>query len=324
MPKNENQKTKILAVMEILTRKTDVDHPMPLARLSELLEADYGIRAERKSLYNDLARLSDFGTEVLYEHGRGYYLASRPFELAELKLLADAVQACRFITAKKADGLIRKIASLAGEHDGASLARQVHITNRAGGGESLYNIDALHTAIREKKQVEFLYWEWSPDKLRVPRHGGERYLISPLSLVWDSEYYYLIAYDAPNAQIRHYRVDKMQKIRITGLSREGEAAFRDFDLNAYTDTLFGMFGGEGELVTLRCDDSLAGAVIDRFGEGVPLTRHEGNFTVRIRVRVSPLFLAYVIGFGDKMKVESPASVRGAVCHLAQETLSLYQ
>ncbi len=324
MSKNENQKLKLLALLELLWKHTDQAHPLPLSALRERLLADYGIEAERKSLYDDIARLGDFGLEILFDRGRGYYLGERLFEPAELRLLVDAVRSCRIVSAGKANTLIEKLASLAGEHQAGSLRRQVYLAGGRTATAALYSIDVLHEAIQADRQIRFCYWEWTPQGERRPRRDGALYTVSPYHLIWDDEYYYLIGYDATRDAIRHYRVDKMKDVQALPEPRRGEALFRDFDLGDYADGLFGMFGGERELVELRCANAIAGAVIDRFGSDAVIACEEEHFRIRVAVRISPLFLSYIMGFGCAMQVLSPPSLKERLCEQARAVLSCYE
>ncbi len=328
MAKRENQKAKLLALLEILKRKSDEAHPLTLSAIISHLSA-YGIRAERKSLYDDMETLRTYGYDVVSVKSKttGYYLGARLFELAELKLLVDAVESSRFITVKKSDELIGKLSAEISEYEAASLRREVHIAGRVKTmNESIYyNVDLIHTAIREDKKIRFLYFKWNEKKEKVLRHDGAFYEISPFALTWDDENYYLIAFDSESASVRHYRVDKMMRLSVSEHSRDGKDIFERFDLADYTYSVFGMYGGERENVTLLVANELAGVIIDRFGTDVTLFPAEnGFFTVHLRIAVSPTFLSWVLGFGKGMRVLAPDTVRERVIALAKETLLSYR
>lgn len=328
MAKRENQKAKLLALVEIFKHKTDEEHPLTLAEISSHLSA-YGISAERKSLYDDMETLRTFGYDIISVKRKttGYYLGSRRFELAELKLLADAVESSRFITVKKSDELIGKLSGEVSEYEADTLRREVHIAGRVKTmNESIYyNVDLIHTAIREDKKIRFLYFNWNEKKEKVFRHGSAYYEISPFALTWDDENYYLIAYDSASDSVRHYRVDKMSRLSVSETARDGKERFEKFDLADYTYSVFGMYGGEREDVTLLVANELAGVIIDRFGTSLTFfPAEDGFFTVHVRIAVSPTFLAWVLGFGSRMRVISPDSVKEKIIALAQETLLSYR
>lgn len=327
MPKSENQKRKLLLLLELLRRESDEEHPLSLSQIRQAL-ADQGVNAERKSLYDDMETLRTLGYDVLSvrDTTTRYYLGERNFQIAELKLLVDAVQGSRFITRNKSDELIGKLAKDCSVYQAGALRRQVHVANRVKTmNESIYySVDSIHTAIAECVQIRFQYFEWDRNKNKVLRHNGAFYTVSPWALTWDDENYYLIAYDSAAAAIRHYRVDKMLRITRTELPREGEDAFKDFDLGTYSRAVFGMFGGTPEPVTLRCDNSLAGVMIDRFGADTFFEPDgENAFRIHVSVSVSPVFLSWVIGFGARVQILSPDSVREQVRALAEETLEQY-
>lgn len=328
MAKTEGQKTKLFVLLDILSRKSDEEHPLSMQAIIAHLAA-YGIHAERKAIYGDLEALRSLGFDVICVKNKttGYYLGSRRYELSELKLLVDAVAGSRFITEKKSRELIDKLTREASDYDAAKLNRQVHTAGRVKTmNESIYyNTDLIHTAIMEDKSILFHYFLWNEKKEKVLRRDGAFYSVSPIALLWDDENYYLIGYDHLKKDIRHYRVDKMIHLSVTAQPREGKESYEGFDLAAYANTVFGMYHGRKEEIVLRVDNTLAGVIIDRFGRDVTLfSDGDGCFRVYLRVAISPNFLSWVMGFGNKMKVLSPASVADEVRALAEEVLLTYR
>lgn len=325
MPKSENQKLKLLYLLKILTEQTDEQHPMPMAVLLEKLKAE-DISAERKSVYNDINCLMDFGVDIGFDPSRGsggYYLASRDFELPECKLLVDAVSASRFITKSKSEQLIRKIEKLTSRYEAVQLQRQVYTSGQIKNeNESIYyHVDAIHTAIHENRQISFPYLEWNLFKKLVPRKGGKPYRISPWSLMWNDENYYLIGYDAEAGMLKHFRVDKMGTIEMLELRREGEEVFKKCDLSAYSAKTFGMYGGEETMVTLSFPNYLVGVVLDRFGKEVSLQKlSEDRFAVHVKVMVSRQFYGWLAGIGKDAKVTAPEQVKDGYREYLQEIL----
>lgn len=307
-----NQKLKLLYLAKIFSEETDDSHGLTTPELIERL-AQYGVRVERKILYEDMELLHDFGMDIIREkRGRStvYFLGQRDFELSELKLLVDSVQAARFITPKKSGDLIKKLESLCSRYNAGQLHRQVTITGRVKSiNEHIYyNVDMLHEAIEQGLQISFQYFSWNIRKEPELRHGGALYQVSPWALMWDDENYYLAAYNAAEDQIRHYRVDKMKNLSLLELPREGQDRFREFDLARYSNSLFGMFGGEETQVTLEADASMANVIVDRFGTDILLIpRENGRFRTTVTVAFSSQFLGWVFALGDKVRIVSPAS-----------------
>ena len=218
MPRSANQKLKLLCLCRILWERTDEDHPLTVPELIQALEA-WDIKAERKSIYDDMEALRTLGMDVQSRKGKspGWFLGERTFQLAELKLLVDAVQSSKFITQRKSSELIRKLESQASVHQARQLQRQVYVDRRVKSmNESVYyTIDKLHTAIANRKAVTFKYFEYNVKKEKVFRREGKRYTVSPLGLIWDNENYYLAGYDHRSCEMRHYRVDKMAELAVT-------------------------------------------------------------------------------------------------------------
>ena len=326
MAKSSNQKLKLLYLYKILLEKTDEKHPMTVKEMIEELEK-YDIKAERKSIYDDLTLLGDnFGLDIVSVHSKthGYYVGSRQFELAELKLLVDAVSSSKFITGKKSLSLISKIEKLSSVHDAKSLRRQVFVTDRVKAlNEGIYyNVDTIHEAISNNKQITFKYYEWTTDKTKHYRKDGQLYIESPVSLTWDDENYYLIAYKPKYNSFAHYRVDKMESITITDNARVMPE--NDFDLALYTKKVFSMFSGEQESVDVEFDASLVSVVLDRFGMDVHIRKTDGNkFIAKLNVAISNTFFSWISGFGAKARIVAPQKTKEEYINYLKNILDVY-
>ena len=313
MSKSFNQKLKLLYLRQILLDNTDENHSITMQEIISELEK-YGITAERKSLYNDIECLRLYGMDIEGEQkDRKYYynVINRPFELVELKLLVDAVQSAKFITASKSNQLIKKIESLASKYEASKLQRQVYVADRVKtmNEKIYYNVDAIHAAIVDNSKITFQYYQWNEKKEKVLRRNGDLYEVSPWALSWDDENYYLIAYDSESDKIKHFRVDKMLNISNTGERREGREKFDGFNMAVYARKVFGMFSGEEETVKLECENSFAGVIIDRFGGDVTMIKSDENhFTVNVNVAVSMQFISWVMALGNGVKIIGPENV----------------
>lgn len=313
MAKSSNQKLKLIYLMKILLERTDETHGITMPEIIEALAA-YDISAERKSLYSDIENLRLYGLDIIgtqEDRTYFYHIGSRQYELAELKLLVDSVQSAKFITAKKSNELIKKIEGLASKYEASQLHRQVFVSGRVKTmNESIYyNVDRIHTAIAENSRINFQYFQWNVDKKMELRHDGAVYEVSPWSLSWDDENYYLIAYDSAEEKIKHFRVDKMLHIKSNGKEREEKQAFKSFDMAAYARKMFGMYGGKEERVRMECDNAFAGVMIDRIGKDVSMIRlDDKRFMINVDVAVSRQFLAWVIGLGEGVTLTGPDSV----------------
>lgn len=328
MSKSQFQKLKILYVMELLLRNSDEQHPVSLSQIINYL-SERGITAERKSIYDDIESLRHYGLDIVQtvnNRSYGYYLATRDFELPELKLLVDSVQSSKFITHKKTASLIKKIEMLASVHEAQLLQRQVYVSGRVKTmNESIYyNVDSIHNGISQNKKIQFKYFEFTVEKKRRYRKDGSIYEVSPFALTWDNENYYLIAYDSSAACIKHYRVDKMTDITTSDKDRDGADAYNALDLATYTRKVFGMFSGDDTPVKLRFNNHLVGAVLDRLGQDIMIIPDDkDHFTVTASVVPSPQFFAWVFGFGKDAEIVSPKSVVHEMEIQLQEVSSLY-
>ena len=313
MAKGSNQKLKLLYLARIFSEKTDEEHGLSVREIISLLK-QYGVNANRKTIYLDIEELNHYGLDITHrQEGRNvyYHLSFRDFELPELKLLVDSVQASRFITEGKSAELIKKLEGLASSYDARKLQRQVLLSGRAKSkNESIYyHVDKIQEAIVNDQKIQFQYFKWNEKKEQELQHDGEWYHISPWNLIWDNENYYLIGYDSNAGMMKHYRVDKMLHLDSYNEKRDGQKIYKGMNIAKYSKELFGMYGGDPENVTLLCEKSLASPIIDRFGVDVNLSPvDEGHFQVTVEVVPSPQFRAWIIGLGTGVKITSPVKV----------------
>ena len=313
MPKSFHQKLKILYLMRAFLEKTDEAHPMTVKELIAYLES-VGISAERKTIYDDIEALRIFGFDINNRRERpaGFYLATREFELPELKLLVDAVQSSKFISSSKSRQLIGKLESLTSIYEAKQLKRQVLMGSRIKTmNESVYyNIDEIHQALAEDRQLSFQYCEWTIEKKLRLKRDGERYRVSPWGLIWQDENYYIVALDEKSGIVKHYRVDKMLKPQMEADSRNGSEMSEYYDAAQLSSGTFGMFGGREELVSLEFHNRLVGVVLDRFGRDVIIRRKDDqHFFTQVRVNISDQFFGWMAGLGSDAVLEAPESVR---------------
>lgn len=309
MANQSNQKLKLLYIMDMLKEHSDEEHPLTAARMIDELEL-YGITAERKSIYRDIQVLQEYGLDIeKAPENNGFYLVNREFELPELKLLVDAVAASKFITEKKSRELVTKIEGLASEYQAKHLHRQVVVSDRVkNANESIYYaIDEIYNCIDNHHKMTFQYMEWNEKKEQVLRHNGKTYLVSPEFLLWDNEYYYLVAFDEEAGEIRHYRVDKIRNAFET--EEDWNPAAGGINKGDYAKKRFSMFAGEPNVVRLRAPARMAGVMVDRFGAEVAMRPDGDDILVRVSVEVSPQFFGWITGLGGNVTIDSPAEVR---------------
>ena len=328
MPRVFNQKIKILYLMRIFLEQTDEEHPMSVKELISYLNS-LGISAERKTVYDDIETLRNFGMDILNrrEHPAGFYLASREFELPELRLLVDAVQSSRCITNGKSRQLIRKLESLASVYESRQLRRQGFAENsiRTINENVYYSIDMIQRALTEDRQISFQYCEWTVEKKLRPENEGERYSVSPWGLIWQNEEYYLITYDEKCGRVKQYQVDKLRQIRIEKEVRCGREFFENYDIGELTSRTFGMFGGKEKTICLEAHNRLVGVVLDRFGRDIMIHRKDPeHFKTLVRVNVSDQFFGRIASLGPDAVIASPDEVRDKYREFLEKSLSNYK
>lgn len=312
MARSENQKLKLAYIYRMLMEETDENHTLTVGDIIDRL-GKLGVKAERKSIYDDIKSLQDLGVDVVSERSRAncYFIGDRDFQLPELKLLVDAVASCRSIPANKSNDLIKKLGKLTSSHCAKQLERQVHVVNRVKSIREgvLYAVDKLNTAILEGKKVSFKYWEWTYERKTRLRKDGKDYIASPCALWWDNGNYYLVTYSSKYEHFVHYRVDRLKDVRVLEEQSEFNGKDNKFDISKYANAHFGMYGGELTKVRIYFDNALANPVFDQFGPEVEVYKSgKQGFEISEQVVVSPQFFSWLAGFGDGAKLLTPSAV----------------
>ncbi len=312
MARENHRKVKLLKLLELLRQQTDEQHPMSTNQICAAMDA-MGIPCDRRIVSQDVAALNELGYEIMdttVGHEKAYFVEDRSFSLPELKILIDAVHASSFITEKKSQELIEKIAALGGVHRAEVLKRNMSCfnTRKHSNEKILYSIDCLEEAISSQKKVFFLYFDLDEQGNRVYRRGGHHYVVEPVALVFNEDNYYLTSYSSRFDSTSNYRVDRMDGVKIIeeGCCKKA-VALRD-EVSAYTEQAFKMFGGEVTDVVLEFDRGLIGVVYDKFGEGVRMIPSgENKCIATVRVRISPVFWGWLFQFAGEMRLLAPES-----------------
>ena len=327
-------KLKLLYIKDYLERHSDETNPVGGEELLEMLE-EKGITCERKAVYNDVQTLRDADYEIFRVKApkNGYYLATRTFELPELRLLMDAVQAANFITPKKTKDLIEKIGTLCSEGQAAQLRKQVFIENRVKNTneEIYYNIDVINKAIQAGRKISFLYGKRRlDDETHTVALEEKRFVVSPYALVWSNDHYYLVCNNAKYNNLMHTRIDRMKKVELTNARVRSYAEVSPyrlfFDAADYAGKLFNMFSGDVQQVELICADEILEEILDRFGASATITKcgDEPRFRMRTKAVVSDGLVSWVMQFADKIEVVEPKSLRAQMKSRAEAVLAVYQ
>ncbi len=323
MAKSDNQKLKIFYILDYLQKNSHEAHPVRASELISMLEKQHNILCERKTVYSDIAALQDLGVDIVSLPGKngGYYIASRSFELPELKLLIDAVQSSKYLTEKKSRELIGKLCDQCSIYDAKLMRRDVLVSGRVKSmNETIYySVDTIQDAIAENRQITFRYFDWGIDG---KRHFREKeYIASPYGLCQDNENCYLLAHSQRHG-VTSYRIDRMLDIRMTDTPRTACPELTGKALQEYAQSLFQMYSGEPIKVKMRFHRTLCNVVIDRFGSGTMMIPDgPDHFTFTADLAVSPMFLSWIIGFGSKAQILHPQSVVEQCRSLCREALA---
>lgn len=304
-------KNRLFLLLKYLWRETDENHYVTIKDIQEHLETEYGISADRKTLYADIAMLESFGLDLdtVKSRQNKYAIISRVFETAEIKLLVDAVQASKFINKSKSKSIINKLALFTNDHQKDIISRQLYVEDLSKSDNSsiIYTIDDIHYAIQHQHKISFNMYEYCLDKSKRLKHYGQVYYVSPYALAWHDDNYYVIGYSDSHKKIVKFRVDRITNCKVTDVFSTKRPA--DFSVSKYFTKVFSMFDGKVIHVSLICANELISSIIDKFGEDVRIVKEDDtHFRVTTEISISPMFFSWVFASGGKMKIASPVEV----------------
>lgn len=321
----ENEsKARVLYLLEILKQHSDDEHPISTVELIKILQEKYGVKAHRTTISNDISVLVQCGIDIVTINTtqNKYFIGSRLFEIPELKLLIDAVESSKLITEKKSEELVAKLSSLTSKNQAEKLKRNLCIAGRIkpGNEQVYYIVDAINNAINARKKISFQYFEYAVNKQKVLKNNGANYIFSPYTLVWNGDYYYVVGYSEKHQKIGTFRVDRIVKAPVI-LFDEAEPISEDFNIAEFTKSVFQMYDSEHVTVELKCDNSLMKNIMDRFGEDVITTPYSiTEFKATVEVSASPTFYGWLFGFGGKIQILSPESIKESYKEIVRTTL----
>lgn len=327
----ESKKLIPVYLQQLFLEKTDKNHFIRMPEILSFLETKR-IYADRRTIYSAIALLNIADFEIIGVQEKGgykYHHPSRTFNTNELKFLIDSVAASKFLTERKSKELIEKIKSLGCIYNRESLNRNVLLGNRikSMNDKVLKNLDIIYVAIGSNSKITFEYVKWTPERKLISMRKGQTYSVSPFAVTLNEDNYYLIAHDDKYRNIRHYRIDKMQAINISSAAREGKEYYKQFNIAEYKQKTFGMFSGKEKSVKLQCTNSIAGVIIDRFGESATIRPDFDNpkvFIARVTVNISPQFYAWLFALGTDVKILSPESVIQDFSAMTDSVLKQYR
>ena len=313
MVQDNYRKIKLLKLLELLRLDTDEQHPMTTSQICARL-GEMGIICDRRTLSKDIALLNEQGYEIMdttIGHEKGYYVDDRSFSIPELKILMDAVQAASFITNRKTDELLGKIAALGGSHRAEILKSNIvnFKTTKHSNEQIFYNVDALEQAIDLQKKILFRYFDLNEHGQKVYRRDGHRYVVEPIALIFNEDNYYMLCYSSRHQKTSTYRVDRMDSVEVLDEKITEAAITLKDEIASYTEQVFKMYAGEAVDIVIEFNDSLIGVVFDKFGENTQMMRCGASKCVAtVKVQISPVFWGWLFQFAGEMTLLSPESL----------------
>ena len=306
---DKDNKKRLMLMKEVLEKYSDEDHPITTVQIMEILEKEYGMKVHRTTVARDVADLADMGVDVQSQRStqNRYFVGSRYFELAELKLLIDAVASSKFISENKSYNLLSKLSNFASVYQHESVKRNIHIESRIkpDNERSLYIVDSINEAINKGKKIKFKYYDYDINKYKQLRNDGKSYVLSPYTLVWNGDYYYVVGYSDKHKSIGNFRVDRIESTPEI-LFDMAVPMPADFNVSEYISKVFQMYDAKRETVQLKCTADMMKVIIDRFDDDVQTkVVDENHFIATVEVALSPNFYGWLFGFGDKIRLISP-------------------
>lgn len=325
---NENDtRLRLFYLYRLLEQHTDEEHPKTTNQLRDLMEKEHGIAMHRTTVYNDIELLKKAGVYINCYRARAneYYLESRKFELPELKLLIDAVESSRFMTESQSKSLTEKLITLTSDTNAGKLKRNLHVPGRvkAENKQIFYIVDAINEAINSGRRIAFQYIDYDSRKKEKLRNRGQFYTVSPYSLIWNGDYYYLVGYYHEKDDIRTFRVDRI-KAQPEILEISADLVPDDFNITCYTREVFRMYDTEEAIpVTLVCENEVMKGVLDAFGMDIKVKRAEkGHFQTTVMACTSPTFYGWLFQWGGKVRITAPEEAVHEYQNMARSVLNL--
>ena len=300
-----------LFILKFLTEQTDEKHLATITNINEYLR-QYDLDANRETISDCIKELQDVGYDIFCVRStqNQYYMRERPFSLAEVKLLVDAVQSSRFISEEQSLELVSKLADLVGSHKGEILKRHLYIESRAKTDNAgiMEYVDKIHQAITENRKIKFKYFEYNATKEKVLRYDGYTYTLSPCVLVWNNDMYYVVGIYKDKEDFAKFRIDRMCELIVT--DEQGAELRADLDMSDFFEKEFSMMNGETCEVELLCENKLMSSIIDKFGDDVKTEIvDETHFKVIVDVDLSGNFFGWVFASKGKMRIIAPERVK---------------
>lgn len=326
-----NSKLRLLYIRDILSEYSDEEHPLNSTDIISMLESKYGISCERKTVYDCIEALTDYGCDIIKAGTKkGFFMASREFELPEIRVLIDAVQSADFISPKKSKALLEKLGKYASKYQFSKIEKQVYIENRnKRNNESLfYTINELHDAIISKKQVDIIYRKRKISDDIKPHYEEKQLRINPYCLIWSDDHYYLVGNHEKYDNLIHLRIDRIKSVEQTDIRArhfsEVSSYTVSFDAADYSNKHLSMFSGDIKPVELICKNEIIEEILDEFGERTKIFPYDSKcFTARLNLAVTSGLVSRIMQYGDAIVVRTPNELKNMIINKSKSILEIY-
>ena len=320
----EEKKTSILAVYKVLEEFSDENHPLTRTEITDLIEKQYNITIDRRTLYRNIEMLINFGYDIsdYNENKIGYYLKDRLFQHSEVLLLCNAVHASHFIPDKASKDLVNKLLSCQSRYKRNDYFKNVYLPNnkKKDNKQFLLNIEQISRAINEKKVIKFNYTHYDINK-KLVNTRDDAYYRSPYFLVVNGDRVYMVGRGKNHDSLSHFRVDRMKDIEL--VDEYYLRLPKNLDAYTYANNKIYMFSGDETGVRLRCDKKALDVIIDTFGKDVMLADEGETFTVYTKCGNEDI-VKFCLQYVESVELLEPLSLRQEVRKVLLDASNRYQ
>lgn len=311
-----NKKMLNMLILEILRNYTDEDHSLTQQEIIKLLELNYGMDCDRRSVKNNVLLLKELGEECGFEISmeKGYRLISREFDDAELRILIDSVLFSKSISTRQAKDLIKKIRNLASKYFNAKVSHVCNLPelNRTINKQAMYSMDVINDAIAEKRKINFIYNDIGTDFKLHPRRE-EPYVVNPYQIVANNGRFYLICNYDKCDNVAHFRIDRMTDVheleeKIKPMKEVPELDGR-LNLPKHMAEHIYMFNGPSSAIKLATTADMMSDLVDWFGTDFKIMEQDGDKIV-VRLNCNEKAMRFwALQYGPCVEVLEPESLR---------------
>ncbi len=311
----------IMYIYRIMKKYTDVDNPLKVKEIIELIKQEYGEELSSRTVRRNFKVLESKFDIVISKVDDSYYMdyEDNDFDSSEIRCIVDMVNYSRFVDEKLAQSLTYKLINQLNENSKKEFVgyEKYMKDNKTKNKEVFYNVKTISEAILNKKYIEFDYYKYN---LKKEYEFRKAFSVFPLTIICDIGQYYLIAADKEK-NLFYYRLDRIKKIDIVdgkpiNISKE--------KLNNYIHSTVGMYGGEKETVKAIVDKQLLDDVIDKFGREVQLkSNNDDSFIMETQVNLQG-FKNWALRHLENVEVIYPEKLKLDVTETLEEALNNYK